>query len=305
MGTRAGVGGLAAALVLSAGGAIAEEGWSFAGPEGGQFQSRAGTCPLYDETTGNYLCLIVGCEEGGPVTWTVSMAGGNLPDRLPVVIEVDWEPVADPMLIHDGDGNWTAPVGGDSDALRALATGDMGALRLGADGGWLTRELSLAGAKGALGHMLDHCGALQPAKAPARGADPVVGDVYANPQTVMRAHYSEICEGELGGQAFFPSGWGYATELGEGSGEDLIFDFGEPICEGVSSPFCGTGGCLNAIFLGAPGDYRLGFFDMVIEMEIAPPELTMVRHGSVCGRAGVEGCVERYLVGRQHMTPFE
>ncbi len=59
---------------------FAQQVWGFAGPEAGQFQARAGVCPLDDADTGNFFTL--SCDKNGPLQWGILAAGEGMPDRI-------------------------------------------------------------------------------------------------------------------------------------------------------------------------------------------------------------------------------
>lgn len=62
---------------------FAQQVWDFAGPEAGQFQARAGVCPLGDAETGNFLCFTLSCDKNGPLQWGILAAGEGIQTVFP------------------------------------------------------------------------------------------------------------------------------------------------------------------------------------------------------------------------------
>ena len=153
-----------AAFLLTAPGALAQDGWVFAGPEAGQFQAFAGTCPLDDPATGNFLCFGLSCDAPGAAPALALMAAGTgLPDRFAMTISVDgtgFAPVEMRPVPMEGIAKWLA-VGQGGAAFQALYA----AIRAGGQARLAFQDhladpvtVDLAGAGPALDQLAQVCG---------------------------------------------------------------------------------------------------------------------------------------------------
>lgn len=276
--------------------AFAEQEWGFAGPEAGQFQARAGVCPIEDHETGHFLCFTLSCDKNGPLQWGVLAAGEGMPDRIPARVEVENYPVGELVfrsVPRQDFGEWRADFGGADGAfiVENLQDGTAGALVMDLGrSGVKTLPFSLKGSSNALDKLSMFC------DAPAE-------TVFSNPDLVVREEIAAICS-ELDGKAYFPHPFAERVDLDQNGQEDLIFDYGAVECEGVASLFCGTGGCQTAIFMARDdGDYNQVFNDTLIDLPLGNlPRATLSFHGSVCGNAGADGCKKRYVFMNAQMV---
>jgi hypothetical protein len=76
--------------------------------------------------------------------------------------------------------------------------------------------------------------------------------------------------------------------------KDYILDYGEFECDGSSTFFCGTGGCLNQVFASLKGGYVKVLDENVRDLKFrrvgGKPAMVLELHGSACGKAGAARC---------------
>lgn len=82
--------------------------------------------------------------------------------------------------------------------------------------------------------------------------------------------------------------------------KDYILDYGEFECEGSSTYFCGTGGCLTQVFASLPnGSYVKALDENVRDLKFRQvrgrPAMVLDLHGSACGKVGAAPCPRTLL----------
>jgi hypothetical protein len=82
--------------------------------------------------------------------------------------------------------------------------------------------------------------------------------------------------------------------------KDYILDYGEFECDGSSTYFCGTGGCLVQVFASLPnGGYVKVLDEDVRDLKFrrvrGRPAMVLDLHGSACGKVGAASCPRTLL----------
>ena len=164
MTSRLAVLGILAVSSLSGAPVMAQDGWTFVGPEAGQFQAFAGTCPLDDPATGNFLCFGLSCEAPNATpAWALMAAGTGLPDRFVMQVSVDgarFAPVAMAPVPMEGFAMWRGRgMAAETSREMRAAIRAGGQARVQFDGNLAEPILvDLAGAGPALDQLVQICG---------------------------------------------------------------------------------------------------------------------------------------------------
>ncbi|MEC7762598.1 MAG: hypothetical protein VX874_11890 [Pseudomonadota bacterium] len=270
-----------AMLGLSALPAAAQD-WSFDPDVEGEV--RAVACPLEEDETGNYMCLMVGCDAGQPLRWRVVAAGGDLPDPLRINMFVDEEPSGFLSLrqtASDVPLDYVAQVDPDREVrlLEALRAGGGATMVLDPDGAAIERALSLRGSGRAIASAMEAC----PMRAPA------VEDPVASVLSSLEAE----CK-DLGGVLEMVGGFERAEDLDGDGRDDLIIEYGGAPCTTALSLHCGSGGCVSDIYMARDQGYVRAWSDVVRDvLNEDGPGVAISVHGSACDLAGAQNCVLR------------
>ena len=261
--------------------AIAQD-WSFNPDMQGEVQAVA--CPLDDDETGNYLCLMVGCEPEQPLRWRLVAAGGNLPDPLRINMFIDEEPsgfLSLGQVQSDVPFDFVAQVDPERDVrlLEALRAGGGAMMILDPEGAAIERPLSLRGSGKAIASAMEAC----PMRAPA----------VADPVAAVLSSLEAECK-DLGGVLEMVGGFERSEDLDGDGRDDLIIEYGGAPCTTALSLHCGSGGCVSDIYMARDRGYIRAWSDVVRDvLNEEGPGVAISVHGSACDLAGVESCVLR------------
>lgn len=280
--------------------AAAQEGWIFAGPEAGRFQAFAGSCPLDDPATGNFLCFGLSCEAPNATpAWALMAGGTGLPDRFGMQVTVDgtgFAPLSMAPVPVEGIAKWRAEGQGAAEFLKmraAIKTGARAELRF--QGGLAdTATLGLQGSSRALDQLWLHC------------AD-VVDTATMDPSAEIRAEIEAACAAK-GGRTTFYGLFEQNEDLNGDGRPDALFDFAEAECSVPLPEFCSPMvGCVNALYLSQPeGGYALAFRDSVFGIsELAPPLIAFESEAAGCGIFTGGRCTRRFRVDGGRMVPID
>jgi hypothetical protein len=82
--------------------------------------------------------------------------------------------------------------------------------------------------------------------------------------------------------------------------KDYVLDYGQFECDGSSTYFCGTGGCLMQVFVSLPnGSYVKVLDENVRDLKFrrvrGRPAMVLDLHGSACGKVGAAPCPRTLL----------
>ncbi len=82
--------------------------------------------------------------------------------------------------------------------------------------------------------------------------------------------------------------------------KDYVLDYGQFECDGSSTYFCGTGGCLTQVFASLPnGSYVKVLDENVRDLKFrrvrGRPAMVLDLHGSACGKVGAAPCPRTLL----------
>lgn len=274
---------LCLACLVAACPALAQDGWSFRQDETGTV--RAATCPVNDDETGNSLCLSLGCRQGQPLGWRVTMAGGDLPDPLDVEILVDGARAGALTLTQvpsEVPFDFVASVDPDRDAdlIQTLRAGRAATLRLGDGEGQVERPMSLSGSANAIASVQAQC--------PTRPA------LVTDPEAEVAARLEAECA-EINGELEMLDGFARRADLDADGREDMVLEYGAALCSTALSLYCGSGGCATDIYLARDGGYLRAWSDVMRGVVDDPgtPRVALSMHGSACDSVGADACVLR------------
>lgn len=257
--------------------------WVFNPDLHGEVQARA--CPVEDGDTGNYLCVMAGCEQGQPLRWRLVAEGGNLPDPLRVNVFVDEVPsgfLSLRQVQSEVPFDFQAQVDPERDVrmIDALKGGNSATLVLDPEGAAIEVPLSLKGSSKAISSAEGMC-----PKRPAAVSDPV--------KTVLDSLKTECAD--LGGTLEMVGGFERQEDLDGDGQKDVVIEYGGAPCTTALSLHCGSGGCVSDVYMKRANGYVRAWSDVVRDIlnEPGEPTVAISVHGSACELAGVESCVLR------------
>ncbi|WP_172292575.1 hypothetical protein [Pseudoruegeria sp. HB172150] len=316
-------------LVLTSSGAEAQGRWRSYDGGSREIIAGASVCPMDDAVTANYFCFGLSCSAERPLSFEVLFAGGEMADEVTGVLEVDGLEVARLPMARvrppEGESVYYAAYdpAAHGAAVEALKGGTRATVSLVSPVFTLRHEMGLRWSARMIEEAMAACGSemaapVAPVAEPAPVAEGATLPVIAIPTVPAPAPapdlpapalevLAEVRDACIDGTVTVQEGFVTETDLDLDGVPDLVVDYGGAACSSMGTLFCGSAGCLQALYRQLPG----GGYDLVYRANIYGFETNQVTvtemstHGSYCGRVGAEGCTLRFVWEDGKLVPLE